>query len=150
MPLINNINHLTFITGDMDRLIDFYKRIFDANVTLDLTEGPVRHVFIEVGDQTVLHPFQLPDTNPPGFLPMFQRGRLDHFALNATSEEAFREIYRRIVAEGSLDGVVIDMGLLLLFSFKDPDDAVQEVVWWKPAGSQKGALRENWKYIKDY
>lgn len=76
----------------MERPIDFYKRIFYANVTLDLTECPVCYAFIEVGGRTVLHSFQLPDTNPPGFLPMFQRGRLDHFALNATSEEAFREI----------------------------------------------------------
>jgi len=115
-----------------------------------LTEGPVRHAFIEVGDKTVLHPFQLPDTSPPGFLPMFERGRLDHFALNATSEDAFREINQRIVAEGRDDGVVVDMGLLLLFSFTDPDDGLHEVVWWKPNGNHDGILRENWKYLKDY
>ena len=150
MSLVNNIHHLTFVTEDMDRLIAFYKRIFDANVTLDLTEGPVRHVFIEVGDRTVLHPSQLPDASPPGFLPMFQRGRLDHFALNASSEEAFREIHRRVVSEGRDDGVVIDMGLMLLFSFTDPDNGLHEVVWWKPNGNHDGIMQEDWKYIKDY
>jgi catechol 2,3-dioxygenase-like lactoylglutathione lyase family enzyme len=150
MRLTHGIHHLTFVTADMDRLIDFYKRVFDAEVTLDLTEGPIRHAFIEVGERTVLHPFQLPDTSPPGALPMFQRGRLDHFALNAASEEAFRELRRRIVAEGRDDGVVIDMGLLLLFNFTDPDEGNHEVVWWKPNGSHDGVLRENWEYIKDY
>ena len=150
MNLVNGIHHLTFITEDLDRLIAFYERVFDATVTLDLQEGPVRHAFIEVGDATVLHPFQIPDVSPPGSLPMFARGRLDHFALNATSEDAFRELHRRVVAEGRDDGLVIDMGLLLLFNFTDPDDGLHEVVWWKPDGNQDGVLREDWTYIKDY
>ena len=60
MRLVNGIHHLTFITADMDRLIDFYERVFDARVTLDLTEGPVRHTFIEVGGATVFA--SVPDT----------------------------------------------------------------------------------------
>jgi catechol 2,3-dioxygenase-like lactoylglutathione lyase family enzyme len=150
MDLVNGIHHLTFITADLDRLIAFYERVFDADVTLDLKEGPVRHAFIKVGATTVLHPFQIPDVTPPGFLPMFERGRLDHFALNATSEDTFREIYRRVVAAGQDDGVVIDMGLLLLFNFTDPDDGLHEVVWWKPDGSHDGILRDEWTYIKDF
>ena len=54
---------------------------------------------------------------------MFQRGRLDHFALNAASFEAFRELQRRVVAEGAGDGVVTDMGSLLNAGFTDPDGA---------------------------
>jgi catechol 2,3-dioxygenase-like lactoylglutathione lyase family enzyme len=150
MSLVNGIHHLTFITADMDRLIAFYGRVFDASVTLDLTEGPIRHAFINVGDSTVLHPFQIPGKMPPSSLPMFQRGRLDHFALNAASEEKFRELHRRIVAEGRDDGVVIDMGLLLLFNFTDPDDGLHEVVWWKPEGNTDGILRDDWVYIEDY
>ncbi|GEM_PF-4648759 len=81
---------------------------------------------------------------------MFQRGRLDHFALNATSEDAFRELRNRIIAEGRDECVVIDMGLLLLFNFTDPDDGEHEVVWWKPDGTQDGILRDDWAYIADY
>ena len=40
---------------------------------------------------------------------MFTRGRIDHFALLAPSEEAFRELRRRIEAEGAADGDVRDM-----------------------------------------
>ena len=61
MPLLNDIHHLTFITADMDRLICFYARIFDARVTVDLEEEGLRHAFIEVGPHTVLHPFQVPE-----------------------------------------------------------------------------------------
>jgi catechol 2,3-dioxygenase-like lactoylglutathione lyase family enzyme len=149
MKLLNNINHLTFITADMDRLIAFYQRVFEARVTVDLEEEGLRHTFIEVGPDTVLHPFQIPGVEPPGYQPMFQRGRIDHFALNAASEEAFRELHRRVVAEGASDGVVTDMGSLLLFSFTDPDGGIQEVVWVKPGVPVEAGLRRaDWTTVE--
>jgi hypothetical protein len=63
-----------------------------------LEEEGLRHAFIEVGPHTVLHPFEVPGIEPPGPRPMFQRGRLAHFALSAASEEAFRKLRRRLVA----------------------------------------------------
>ena len=148
MNLLQGINHITFVTADIDRLIAYYQRVFDAKVTLDLEEEGVRHTFIEVGKHTVLHPFQIPSIDPPSALPMFQRGRLDHFALNASSEEAFWELRRRIIAEGKDNAEVIDMGLLFLFSFTDPDEAVHEVVWWKPNGTEAGVRKADWKIIE--
>jgi catechol 2,3-dioxygenase-like lactoylglutathione lyase family enzyme len=135
-----------FLTADMDRLIAFYGRVFEARVTLDLEEEGLRHVFIEAGPNTVLHPFQVPGVEPPPRQPpMFQRGRLDHFALNATSEDAFRELRERIVAEGAGDGLVTDMGSLLIFTFTDPDGGVHEVVWMKPGVPVETTLkRADW------
>jgi catechol 2,3-dioxygenase-like lactoylglutathione lyase family enzyme len=98
--LLNGIHHLTFVTSDMDRLIAFYGCVFGARVTVDVEEEGLRHAFIEVGPYTVLHPFEVPGPEPLGLLPMFQRGRLDHFALSAASEEAFWELRRRLVAPG--------------------------------------------------
>ena len=134
MALVNDVHHIAFLTADMDRLISFYARIFDARVTLDVAD-PARHAFIEIGPHTVLHPFEVPAAEVPGRQPMFARGRLDHFALNAVSEEAFREIRRRVVAEGAQateGGLVTDMGALLSFTFHDPDEAWVEVMWVKP------------------
>ena len=147
MKMLQGIHHITFVTADLDRLISYYQRVFDAEVTLDLEEEGVRHVFIHVGAHTVLHPFQIPGIDPPAALPMFQRGRLDHFALHAASEEAFWELRRRVIAEGQDKADVIDMGLLLLFNFTDPDDAELEVVWWKPDGTEAGIRRADWKII---
>jgi hypothetical protein len=72
---------------------------------------------------------------------MFGRGRLDHFALNAASEEAFREILRRVVKEGAGDGSVTDMGSLLNAGFTDPDGGEHEVVWVKPGVPVESGLR---------
>jgi catechol 2,3-dioxygenase-like lactoylglutathione lyase family enzyme len=150
LPLLDDINHLTFITADMDRLISFYERVFGARTTADLEEeGRLRHAFIEVGPHTVLHPFQVPGVEPPGAQQMFVHGRLDHFALNAASEEAFRELHRRLVAEGALDSVVTDMGSMLIFSFLDPDEGRHEVVWRKPGvPTEAGLRRVEWRTVE--
>jgi catechol 2,3-dioxygenase-like lactoylglutathione lyase family enzyme len=149
MQLLNDINHLTFITADMDRLIAFYERVFEARVRVELEEDGLRHTLIEVGSHTYLHPFQIPGVQPPPPQPMFQRGRLDHFALNAASEEAFRELLRRVMAEGRDDGVVTDMGALLLFSFTDPDGGRHEVVWMKPGVPlEAGLKRAGWTTVE--
>jgi catechol 2,3-dioxygenase-like lactoylglutathione lyase family enzyme len=139
MALVNDLHHMTFLTADMDRLIAFYERIFDAQVTFDrVEEGGVRHAFIEIGPHTLLHPFEVPGVDVPGRQAMFERGRLDHFALNATSEEAFREIRRRLIAESAHateGGLVTDMGSMWSFSFHDPDGMWSELMWAKPGVS---------------
>ena len=92
MKLLNDIHHLTFITADMDRLIAFYERVFDARVTVDLEEEGLRHAFIEVGPHSVLHPFQIPDVKPPRHQPMFQRGRLDRLRVGSTQRAKRRSL----------------------------------------------------------
>ena len=144
MALLNDLHHLAFLTADLDRLISFYQRIFDARVTLDRADDGRRHAFIEIGRHTVLHPFEVAGADVPGRQPIFERGRLDHFALNAASEEAFREIRRRLIAEGAHateDGLVTDMGSVLSISFHDPDDAWHEVIWVKPGADEAGFRR---------
>lgn len=146
--LLEDIHHLAFVTADMDRLIGFYRRVFDAEVLADMEEEGLRHAFIEVGPHTLLHPFQIPGIEPPAPLPMFERGRLDHFGLNAASEEAFRELRRRILAEGAGDGVVTNLGAVLSFSFEDPDGGAHEVVLVRPDVPLEDSLRRDWTTVE--
>jgi catechol 2,3-dioxygenase-like lactoylglutathione lyase family enzyme len=140
--MLDGIHHLTTLTADLDRLIGFYERVFDARVTLDLQEEGLRHAFIELGPGTVLHPFQVPGVDvPQGEIPMFARGRLDHFGLSAASETTFRELRRRVLLEGAGDGTVTDMGPFLSFSFTDPDGVGHEVMWVKPGVSPSATRR---------
>ena len=149
--LVDGIHHLTFLTEDIERLSEFYERVLGASRTLDLTEEGVRHVFLEVGRTTVLHPFQLLDgpplPNAPGT--MFQRGRIDHFALLAPSEAAFREIRSRLEAEGVADGTVRDMKTMWIMAFHDPDDFYVEVIWRKPDVPDAATLaRADWTTVE--
>ena len=120
---------MTTSTADLDRLIGFYERVFGAPVVLDLEEEGVRHAFLELGLTTVLHPFEVPGVHVrQGRIPMFQRGRLDHVALNAPIEDAFRVLYRRVAEEDAAASRVSDIGGASLFTFIDPDGARHEVV----------------------
>jgi catechol 2,3-dioxygenase-like lactoylglutathione lyase family enzyme len=151
MRLVDGVHHVTFLTEDVERLSAFYERVFDAARTLDLTEEGVRHVFLEVGSGTVLHPFQLLDGPPlpPAPGTMFARGRLDHFALLAPSEAAFRELRRRLEAEGVADGDVRDMETMWIMGYHDPDGFYAEVIWRKPGVSDSRTLpRAEWRTVE--
>ena len=149
MQLVDGVHHVTFLTEDMDRLVVFYERVFDARVTLDMTEEGARHVFLRVGPTTVLHPFQLLEgPAPPPPAPMFNRGRLDHFALHAPSEEAFRELRRRLVAEDACDGDVRDLRRAWIMGYFDPDGAAHEVILERPERSDSEVLeRSLWRTV---
>jgi catechol 2,3-dioxygenase-like lactoylglutathione lyase family enzyme len=133
VALVDGVHHVTFLTDALDRLVAFYERVFDAGTTLDMVEEGVRHVFLQVGPTTVLHPFQIIDGPelPPAPGTMFQRGRLDHFALSAPSAEAFAEIRRRLELEAALDGAARDMRTMWILGFHDPDGFYVEVIWRK-------------------
>jgi catechol 2,3-dioxygenase-like lactoylglutathione lyase family enzyme len=150
MTLVDGLHHLTFLSEDIDRLTAFYERVFEARTTLDMTEEGVRHVFLELSATTVLHPFQILEGPPLPAAPgtMFQRGRVDHFALLADSEEAFRELRRRIEAEGAEDGDVRDMETAWIMGFNDPDGLYCEVIWRKPGFADEDTLpREAWRTV---
>ena len=147
--LVDGVHHVTFLTEDMDRLLGFYVRVFDAEVTLDMTEEGVRHAFLRVGPTTVLHPFQLlAGPPPPKPSPMFTRGRLDHFALLAPSEEAFGELRRRLEAEDAVDGDVRDMKRAWIMGYLDPDGAAHEVILERPGVADSETLkRSDWTTV---
>jgi len=152
MELVEGVHHVTFLTEDMDRLVAFYERVFEARKTLDMTEEGLRHVYLEVGPTTVLHPFQLYEGPSPPSAPgtMFDRGRLDHFAFWAQSKEAFLELRRRIEAEGAADGEVRDMKAMWIMGLHDPDGFYVEVIWHKPAVPDSETLRRaDWTTVHE-
>jgi catechol 2,3-dioxygenase-like lactoylglutathione lyase family enzyme len=136
MALLSGINHVAFLSGDIDELKDFYARVFDAECVLDevLERGPwenARHAFIDVGAGTVLHPFESNGNRWLEEAPIFDRGRIDHFALQVSSLEAFDTLRERLVAEGASDGATTDFGLVVSTFFRDPDGMGAEIAYWK-------------------
>lgn len=149
MELLKDIHHVTFLTADLDRLLAFYERVFGIHAVVDLEEDGLRHALIQVNGNCFLHPFQVPDVEPPGPEAMFERGRVDHFAFHAASEEAFRELRSRAMNEGASNGIVTDMGAFWIFTFSDPDEGRHEVVWMKPGIPITASLkREEWTSVE--
>jgi catechol 2,3-dioxygenase-like lactoylglutathione lyase family enzyme len=136
MPVLNGVNHIAVLTKDMDRFIRFYQEAFDARVLSDNPnhaghEGE-RMVIMTIGGPSDFNVFQVPgNTQASVQTPMYGRGRLDHFGLNASSREALEEIRERLIRLGASDGTVTDFGKQLSIFFRDPDGLEAEVCWLK-------------------
>jgi catechol 2,3-dioxygenase-like lactoylglutathione lyase family enzyme len=127
--LLNGFNHVALLTTDTDRLVAFYRDIFDAEVDGQQEENEhVRLTFIRVGDAAELNVFEVDGNNEAERqTPMFGRGRIDHLGLQAASLEAFDEIRTRLMARGAADDFVTDFGPILSVFFSDPDGLEGEV-----------------------
>jgi catechol 2,3-dioxygenase-like lactoylglutathione lyase family enzyme len=139
--LLSGVNHVAVLTNDTNRLHAFYREVFDATVSRDTEAGPgMRLSFINIGPYTELNVFQIEgneEAHRQGA--MFERGRIDHMGLQATSLDAFSEIRQRLMARGASDGFVTDFGPVLSVFFRDPDGLEGEVCVTNP-DSQPGAF----------
>lgn len=126
--MLSGINHVALLTGDTDRLLSFYREVFDASsTTLQETEG-FRVTAIWLGDSAELNVFEIAGNEEHGRqVPMFGRGRLDHLALQAASLETFDQIRTRLLEREATDGFVTDFGHVLSLFFRDPDGLECEV-----------------------
>ena len=136
MQPLNGVNHIAVLTADMDRFIRFYQEAFDAKVLSDnprhLGREGERMVIMSIGGPSDFNVFQVPGNTQAGVqTPMFGRGRLDHFGLNASSREALEEVRQRLMRLGASDGTITDFGRQLSVFFRDPDGLEAEVVWIK-------------------
>ena len=135
--LTTGLNHVATITKDSARLQAFYGEVFEAEVVRDGSEFPEgkgpRLTIIKIGDYSELNVFEIEgNTEADRQTPMFGRGRLDHFALQAASLEAFEEIRDRLMARGAADDFVTDFGSMLSVFFRDPDGLEGEVCVTNP------------------
>lgn len=130
--LLRGLNHVATITHDTDRLIAFYRDVFEAEVLRDGAEFPEgrgpRLAIIKIGEFAELNVFQIEgNTEADHQTPMFGRGRIDHLALQAASLEAFEAIRDRLMSRGAADDFVTDFGPMLSVFFRDPDGLECEV-----------------------
>ena len=126
------LNHVATLTNDAGRLHAFYQEVFEAEVVRDAPEvdgqDGVRLSIIKVGPYSELNVFQIEgNTEADRQVPMFSRGRLDHFALQAGSLSDFETIRERLMSRGSCDSFVTDFGPVLSLFFTDPDGLEGEV-----------------------
>jgi catechol 2,3-dioxygenase-like lactoylglutathione lyase family enzyme len=131
---LQGVNHIAFLTSDLERLSRFYEELFGARTVVELPipepEGPGRHALISVGAGATLHAFEFAKIPTPPERPMFQRGRIDHFALNVADAETFERLRSDLVQRGASDGTVTDFGVMRVLSFTDPDGHALELAHW--------------------
>lgn len=122
MAVSTGAHHLALITSDLNRFIDFYRAIFDAEVVVDMEEAVGRHAMIDLGGGFMLHPFEMPESDDAvGSDAMFSRGHIDHLAIAVEDAGTFEEIRSKLVAAGACDGSLTDFGSVRTVWFEDPD-----------------------------
>jgi catechol 2,3-dioxygenase-like lactoylglutathione lyase family enzyme len=131
--LVSGINHVAVLTGDTDRLVEFYGGVFGSTHEVVEESDELRLTFVSLGPTAQLNVFEIAsNTEHQRQVPMFGRGRLDHLALEASSIESFDEIRDRLLARGATDGFVTDFGHILSVFFRDPDGLEAEVCVQNP------------------
>ena len=97
--LLDGVNHIAWISRDVDRLGRFYERVFDAVVGPTRPHGPGETMtVIDIGPATQLNVFVIDgNTEADRQTPMWGRGRIDHVGLAAASPEAFEVIRGRLI-----------------------------------------------------
>src|SRR5205085_8942428 len=100
----------------------------------------VKLTFLRIGPHTEFNVFEITgNTEPSKQVPMFGRGRLDHFGLRASSLENFNLLRERLMAAGATDGFVTDFGPVLSVFFRDLEGLEGEVCVPNP-NAQPGVL----------
>lgn len=153
MTLVNGISHVATVTDDLARLVAFYQRIFEADVSEVMEEEGLRHQLIFLGDQVALHPFELSWKQPDQPSEMFDRGRLDHFGVTARSVDALLELRDRLLAEndgnGATDAQIRDFGPLYSLHYVDPDGVHLEINLFKDKWTElEIRKREAWTTVE--
>src|SRR5215831_7021472 len=72
--LLNGVNHVALLTHDTDRLVAFYREVFDAEIGAHLEEfdGAIQLTFIRIGPTAELNVFQIEgNTEADRQAPMF-------------------------------------------------------------------------------
>ena len=130
MAPAQSLNRVAVVTSDMDRLLGWYRRVFDASVFVDVEEAGLRHVVVSLGEvrPAFLHPFEFTsaDLATRG---LFLNGEVDHLALIAPDEDSFWDLHRRAEAETAGIVPVFDTGSTVNFHVDDFDGTAYEVSW---------------------
>ncbi len=131
--LLNGFNHVALLTSNTERFVAFYGEVFGAEVLGSQQMPDGRLTFVKVGPHSEFNVFEVAgNAEATRQTPMFGRGRLDHFGLQAESLEAFDEIRSRLRARDAADDFVTDFGPVLSLFFRDPDGLECEVCVGNP------------------
>lgn len=131
---VSAINHIALMTGDLDRLADFYATMFGAQI-LARSEGTPRKCFLQLTAETSLHLFEVgldrarrPDDDA------FDPGSINHFAIEARDPGEFVRIRASLIQAGRADETVYDAPDLYTIFATDPDGLFIELILRKIGG----------------
>ena len=130
MPITTGFNHVATVTADLDRLTDFYRTVFDADVTfeMDATPDHPRMVILDLGGGSALNVFEVAADEIVGDRrKMNGRGPIDHYGIAVDSLATLGQVKERLVTAGADIGEIHQLGTIWSLFFRDVDGMELEV-----------------------
>jgi catechol 2,3-dioxygenase-like lactoylglutathione lyase family enzyme len=130
---VSAINHIALMTGELDRLADFYATMFGAQI-LARSEGTPRKCFLQLTPATSLHLFEVGPERARRTDDAFDPGSINHFAIEACDPEEFVRIRASLIQAGRAEEAVYDAPDLYTIFATDPDGLFIELILRKISG----------------
>ena len=130
--MLTGINHLAFITDDMEKTIRFYRDLLEMELNAGVGHGGYRHYFFKFGEAQVAFfeyagasPMERkfhgsPTTKPLGF---------DHVSFTVGSWEELFHFKDKLDAAGVEVTGAVDHGTIWSIYFFDPNNIPLELSW---------------------
>lgn len=97
MPISAGFDHIATVTADLDRVVAFYRQVFDAKVTFEMaaTVDHPRMVILDLGGGGALNVTERPAETIVGDRASFGgRGPIDHYGIAVSSRVILDEMAR--------------------------------------------------------
>lgn len=135
----NGINHMAFVTLDMDATVKFYTEVMNFPLTVvsyapeamdgdpgdEIAKSRVKHYFFDCGNGNNVAFFSWHENLPPGYDTM--GGDAHHIAYNVRTEPELDDARAHMQAKGLEVSPVLDHGYLKSIYTRDPNGIVVEV-----------------------
>jgi catechol 2,3-dioxygenase-like lactoylglutathione lyase family enzyme len=126
MIKFTGVNHLAFVTADMDKTVRFWRDLLGMRLIAGLGRPGYRHYFFELSETDMVAFFEWPGVEPT---PEKDHGApvkgpisFDHVSFGVETKESLWELKDKLEAAGSWASEVVDHGFIYsLYSF-DPNN----------------------------
>ena len=130
--ILSGINHLAFITDDMEKTIRFYRDLLGMELVAGIGHSDYRHYFFRCGNTQVAF-FEYPGASPmvrkphgaPTKLPL----GFDHVSFTVDSRIDLFALKDRLEAAGFEVSDAVDHGIIWSIYFYDPNEIPLEISW---------------------
>ena len=129
---LTGINHLAFITADMEKTIRFYRDLLGFQLTAGIGHVGFRHYFFGCGKDLIAFfeyegasPMETKSHGTPTRRPL----GFDHVSYTIGSREELYELKDRLEAAGFEVRGAVDHGIIWSIYFYDPNNIPLEVSW---------------------
>ncbi len=129
---LSGINHLAFITEDMEKTIRFYRDLLGMELVAGIGHPDYRHYFFRCGNTQVAF-FEYPGASPmvrkPHGAPTREPLGFDHVSFTVASRDDLFALKDRLEAAGVEVAGAVDHGTIWSIYFFDPNNIPLEASW---------------------